>query len=200
MDSLDTFDYKCTTSVAPQQLQTATAQIKHKDDENNTSVYCLKPHMVVWSDRTESGKIRMTCFMDKPNPEINEPYVGGISLEPILDGNLAKTNPHSTARTAVAVGGVVSVAISQDQIEEHRKDRNSEMVVGQWLGVDFDDPFAEFDLGSAGGKVYAPVPVATDVHPDEQTYTGDSAKFRYIGCIVDNSELTTEHYVRVRLI
>jgi len=64
--------------------------------------------------------------MDNETPTIQEPYVSGVSLEPILDGNLAKTNPHSTAQTAVAVGGVVSVAISSKKIEDYKK--NSEFV------------------------------------------------------------------------
>ena len=40
-------------------------------------------------------------------------HIAGISLEPIVNGALAAANPHSTARTAVAVGGVVSVAVTE---------------------------------------------------------------------------------------
>ena len=190
------FDYQCATSVAPQQLQTATVQIRHPDSitADKHHVYCMVPHMVVWADR-DAKPVRQTCFAEKPNPQPKEPYISGISLEPIVDGHLAASNPHSTAKTAVAVGGVVSVAITEDQRGDLK------MKVGNWLTVNFGKLFAEFDMGSKG-KAYAPAPEASDEHPKDFNYgsLGSESKVRYIGLIVDTSELATEHYVRVKLI
>ena len=119
-------------------------------------------------------------------------HIAGISLEPIVNGALAAANLHSTARTAVAVGGVVSVAITEEQKEE------ANMKVGNWLVVDFNRPFAPINLGGQT-TVSAPEPIATATHPKDQDFTND-ARVRYIGLIVDDSEKEDENYVRVKLL
>ena len=149
----------------------------------------MVPHMVIWADR-DSGI--QTCFVPENTVTPAQPYIAGISLEPIVDGNLAASNPHSTAKTAVAVGGVVSVAISEDERVKPA------MEVGNWLTVDFSTITTEFDMGSKG-KAYAPAPQATGTHPKDADY-GTRPNIRYVGLIVDISELATEHYVRVKLI
>ena len=179
--------------MAPQQLQTATMQIMHQGNVSNDQ-YRLLPHMVVWNQKlsAEPEKKTQTCFMDKgfdPKNGADIYHIAGISLEPIVNGALAAANPHSTARTAVAVGGVVSVAITEEQKNE------SNMKVGNWLIVDFDTIFAEINLGGQT-TVSAPAPRATSTHPKDQT----GARVRYIGLIVDDSEKKTENYVRVKLI
>ena len=62
----DKFEYECKTSVAPQQLQTATVQIKHPEDSGITNDrYCVLPHMIVWNMKEGADKPakHQTCFM-----------------------------------------------------------------------------------------------------------------------------------------
>ena len=106
----DVLEYKCNTSVAPQLLETATVTINPGyEDATDHHHYQLLPHLLVVSEKN-----RTSSFWKAGSTVNSARIVSGVSLEPILDGPLAASNPHSTARTAIAVGGVVSVAISNN--------------------------------------------------------------------------------------
>ena len=189
------FQYECKTSVAPQQLQTATVQIMH-GGKVSTDHYRLLPHMVVWNhkDSVAEAKKTQTCFMVSgfdPKGGDDVYHIAGISLEPIVNGALAAANPHSTARTAVAVGGVVSVAITEEQKEE------ANMKVGNWLVVTLMN--VRTNQSWRANNCECAGTIATATHPKDQDFTND-ARVRYIGLIVDDSEKEDENYVRVKLI
>lgn len=172
-------EYKCATSVAPQLLETGTVTISYNDDETEPEYFQLRPHLIVLNITEEKGcqaffnGSRLLLFL--------QARFVGISLEPIFDGRLARDNPHSTAKTAVAVGGVVSVAVDNSATPET-------FSVGKTLIWDASSGYAKININ--GKDLYAAVPsVGT---PNERSKFG-------IGVIVDNDELVSERYVRVKL-
>ncbi len=174
-------EYKCATSVAPQLLETGTVTISYEKRETDPEYFQLRPHLIVANDGRENQK-GLHAFFDGSTATLKDSTVFvGISLEPIFDGRLARDNPHSTAKTAIAVGGVVSVAVDTTATPET-------FSVGKTLIWDASSGYAKININ--GKDVYAAVPsVGT---PDE------SSKFG-IGVIVDNDELVSERYVRVKL-
>ena len=131
MSESNELDYDCHTSVAPQHLQTATITIRPDalyDGEPDDELYELKPHMLVITGANDNNELWCTSRLKKSTKADNCIF-SGISLEPIVDGRLARQNPQSTAKTAIAVGGVVSVAVPRD----------SSHPMGHTLYFDFDN-------------------------------------------------------------
>ena len=175
----DVLEYKCNTSVAPQLLETATVTINPGyEDATDHHHYQLLPHLLVVSEKNHTSS-----FWKAGSSVDDGRIVSGVSLEPILDGPLAASNPHSTARTAIAVGGVVSVAISNNTKSDEL------MKVGNYLYWDRINGYAKLNLGSKG-TVLACVPYPA----------ADASNPNTFGKIVDTDELQSENYVRVKLV
>ena len=187
-------DYRCNTSVAPQLLQTATVTIHHEelaesDDEDD--MYELLPHLLVLSGETERNKSFCTAFLkDSDISKISRVYgdavVSGVALEPIVDGRLAKHNPQSTAKTALAVGGVVSIAVPKGTTK-------GSYPLGHTVLFESTSPqcYARYKKR----LVCVPIAVSTSIADAIQDIPR-----KVIGTVVDNSQVEEEGYIRVKLL
>lgn len=179
------FEYKCATSVAPQLLETGTVTVSYKSTNKNDTfapeLFQMRPHMIVLNDRRDRYQGFHTFLKTAKRINQDQVSLAGISLETIHDGDMAMNNQQSTAKTAIAVGGVVSVAVDTSATA-------STFPIGGKLVWNRPNGYAKTKM--LGSELYVPVPTVGE--PDERDTFG-------IGTIVDNSEIDTERYVRVRL-
>lgn len=114
---------ECLSSVAPQQLEVGTVQMNPENHSENRKIkegaYCTLKHLLVWSlpAATQNELKPQITTMVCNNPEPDETNLqdaavfAGVALESIHDGAMAFANPKSTGRVAIAVGGIVSIAV-----------------------------------------------------------------------------------------
>lgn len=191
MATFGKLNYQCGTSVAPQLLQTATVSIHHEeldeaDDEGD--MYKLLPHLLVMSGQVDGKDSYCTAYVKNDINDIKkykDAVFSGVALEPIVDGKLAKSNPQSTAKTAVAVGGVVSIAIEKDDTDYFD--------IGDTVYI---------NPGEEGGYmeherrlVLRPLPDSDSITDMVKDYPG-----QVVGTVVDNSQAEEEFYIRVKLV
>lgn len=122
---MDHVDPECLSSVAPQQLEVATVQMHPYVDglgpREKEESYCTRGHLLVMSMASANPHTPpyVQTVVAKKTKEWHENtfnvdntvFFAGVSLEPIHNGALAQANPASTAKVAIAVGGVVSIAV-----------------------------------------------------------------------------------------
>lgn len=122
---MDHVDPECLSSVAPQQLEVATVQmhpyVVGLGSREKEESYCTRGHLLVMSMASENPHTPpyVQTVVAKKTQEWHENtfnvdntgFFVGVSLEPIHNGALAQANPASTAKVAIAVGGVVSIAV-----------------------------------------------------------------------------------------
>ena len=191
-------NYRCRTSVAPQHLITATVTIHHNDlseDEDEGDMYEVLPHLLVVNGSKDGKESYCTAMSDDNHnsyvSKIKPAQCAGVALEPIVDGNLAKQNPQSTAKTAIAVGGVVSIAVPEGADEY-------DFLLGKT--VIFKESLQECYAKHKKRLVF--VPTTTD-ESIQKILSGASASRlkpeNVIGTVVDNSQIRDEGYIRVKL-
>ena len=191
MTTFGKLNYQCGTSVAPQLLQTATVSIHHEeldeaDDEGD--MYKLLPHLLVMSGQVDGKDSYCTAYVKNDRNDIKkykDAVFSGVALEPIVDGKLAKSNPQSTAKTAVAVGGVVSIAIAR----EDSKDFDIGDTV--WISPGTTDGYMEHERR----LVLRPQSTESSITDMVDDYPGN-----VVGTVVDNSQAEEEFYIRVKLV